>query len=165
MQINLEIIASIAEEKEIENQQFVTYLKNKDSKEVDEIVLALNDIISSEIDCTQCGNCCKSLMINVSEEEANHLSKHLHQSRNEFENKYLEKGNNGMMIINTIPCHFLNDNKCTVYEHRFAGCKEFPGLHFPDFTKRLFTIFMHYERCPIIFNVVEALKTKTNFKP
>ena len=91
MQINLEIIASIAEEKEIENQQFVTYLKNKDSKEVDEIVLALNDIISSEIDCTQCGNCCKSLMINVSEEEANHLSKHLHQSRNEFENKYLEK--------------------------------------------------------------------------
>jgi hypothetical protein len=165
VEINLETIAAIAAEKEIENQQFVLYLKSKDGQEIDALVLELNDIISAKIDCTQCGNCCKSLMINVSQSEADNLSAHLHQSRNEFDKQYVEKGNNGMMIINTIPCLFLHENKCTVYEHRFAGCREFPGLHLPHFTKRLFTIFMHYERCPIIFNVVEELKTITNFKP
>ncbi|MFK5088425.1 YkgJ family cysteine cluster protein, partial [Klebsiella pneumoniae] len=70
-----------------------------------------------------------------------------------------------LMVINKVPCHFLSDNQCTVYEHRFAGCREFPALHLPKFFKRLFTVFMHYERCPIIFNVVEALKQKTKFIP
>ena len=163
MEINLETITNIAAEKEIENQLFVDHLKKQDGQEIDGLVFTLNHFISSQIDCMQCGNCCKSLMINVSDDEANHLSEHLHQSRKEFEHKYVEKGNNGMMIINTIPCHFLHNNKCTVYEHRFAGCKEFPGLHLPDFTKRLFSVFMHYKRCPIIFNVVEELKTAANF--
>jgi len=68
-----------------------------------------------------------------------------------------------MMIMNKMPCHFLKENKCTVYEQRFSGCKEFPALHLPDFTERLFTTFMHFERCPIIFNVVEQLKLQLNF--
>jgi hypothetical protein len=51
-----------------------------------------------------------------------------------------------------------------VYEDRFAGCREFPALHLPFFTKRLFTVMMHYSRCPIIFNVVEKLKMKTGFQ-
>ncbi len=164
MEINLEIIARISEIKENENQQFISFIKNQDSKEIDRLVFELNKSISVEIDCTQCANCCKSLMINVTDEEANHLSNQIKQSRKIFDEKYLEKGNNGTMIMNTIPCHFLNDNKCLVYEHRFEGCKEFPGLHLPDFKKRLFTIFMHYQRCPIIFNVVEKLKLVTNFK-
>jgi hypothetical protein len=62
-----------------------------------------------------------------------------------------------------MPCHFLNNNKCTVYDYRFAGCREFPALHLPNFTKRLFTTFMHYDRCPIIYNVVEGLKKETGF--
>ena len=85
MEINFEMIAAITAEKEIENQQFVLYLKSKDGQEIDALVLELNDIISAKIDCTQCGNCCKSLMINVSQSEADNLSAHLHQSRNEFD--------------------------------------------------------------------------------
>lgn len=104
-------------------------------------------------------------MINVSEPEADNLSKKLNKTRKEFDNQYIEKGSNGMMLINTIPCHFLQeDNACSVYEDRFEGCREFPALHLPHFSKRLFSTFMHYPRCPIIFNVVEELKLKTGFK-
>ncbi len=103
-------------------------------------------------------------MVLISEDESDHLSAHLGQSRAEFDANYLEKGSNGLMIMNRMPCPFLSNNACTVYEHRFAGCKEFPALHLPGFKDRLFTTYMHYERCPIIFNVVEQLKTVMGFE-
>lgn len=102
-------------------------------------------------------------MINVSDEEADKLSNHLGQTRLNFDETYLEKGGS-MMVVNAIPCHFLAENKCTVYDYRFAGCREFPALHLPNFNKRLFTTFMHYNRCPIIYNVVEELKKELGFE-
>jgi Fe-S-cluster containining protein len=127
------------------------------------MVSQLNDRVSPQISCVDCGNCCKSLMVLISGEEADKLSGHLNQTRESFDEQYLEKGSNGLMIMNRMPCHFLSDNKCTVYEYRFEGCKEFPALHLPEFSRRLFTTFMHYERCPIIFNVVEQLKDEMSF--
>jgi uncharacterized protein len=88
----------------------------------------------------------------------------LHMSREAFDAQYVEKGGHELMIINSIPCHFLSNNKCTIYENRFAGCKEFPALHLPHFNQRLFTVMMHYDRCPIIFNVMEELKKTTHFE-
>lgn len=102
-------------------------------------------------------------MINITGEEADKLSGHLQLTRNNFDEQYVEKGSNGMMIMNKMPCHFLNNNKCTIYENRFSGCREFPAMHLPDFKERLFTTFMHYDRCPIIFNVIEQLKSQLNF--
>ena len=159
MVTSLTEIAVLAAQKEIENQSFQQFLKQEYGEEVDKIVHQLDEAIAPQIDCTACGNCCKTLMINVTNEEAEVLSAHLSQTREVFDKQYLEKGSS-LMVINKIPCHFLENNKCTVYNHRFAGCREFPGLHLPGFTKRLFTIFMHYDRCPIIFNIVEELKVK-----
>jgi Fe-S-cluster containining protein len=164
LQTRLETIASISIEKQKENDAFIDFLKKAATADLDNMVCLLNEQITPQIDCTTCGNCCKSLMIVVEENEADHLSQHLNQSRENFDAQYIEKGSNGMMLINKIPCHFLSDNKCTVYEHRFAGCKEFPAMHLPNFKERLFTTFMHYNRCPIIFNVVEELKLTTGFK-
>jgi len=136
----------------------------QDPNTIDRLVQEINEVITEQIDCTQCGNCCKTLMINISETEANALALHLIRSRSDFDEQFVEKGSNGMMIMNKMPCHFLNENKCTVYDHRFSGCREFPALHLPNFTERLFTTFMHYERCPIIFNVVEQLKKELSFE-
>lgn len=155
---DLDQIASLALEREAENDRFAQTIKTHDPDQIDQLVHQLNTVIAEKIDCTSCGNCCKSLMINVTEPEADRLSAHLTLSRTDFDKQYLEKGNNGMMLINTIPCSFLETNKCTVYEYRFEGCREFPAMHLPGFSKRLFTTLMHYGRCPIIFNIVEAMK-------
>lgn len=144
--------------------RFKDYLVSLDSTSLDQMVFELEASISAKVDCTKCGNCCKSLMITVSEPEAENLAEVLNLERNNFDKQYLEKGMHGLMLINTIPCHFLAENKCTVYEHRFEGCREFPALHLPHFQKRLFTHFMHYQRCPIIFNVIEHLKNKLLFE-
>ncbi len=161
---DLAILQSLAKEKEPENDRFKEFIKESNGDEVDELVKELDAIVSPKISCTDCGNCCKSLMVCLNENEADALSIHLQQSRKDFDEKYLEKGSNGMMIMNQMPCHFLSDNKCTIYEYRFEGCKEFPALHLPNFKRRLFTTFMHYDRCPIIFNVVEQMKERMDFE-
>ncbi|MCX6209832.1 MAG: YkgJ family cysteine cluster protein, partial [Bacteroidetes bacterium] len=149
LQTNLKVISNFAVEYQNENDQFAQTLLSLDSDKLDAVVSELNDIVTPQVDCTSCGNCCKSLMINVSDTEADNVAEHLNIPRKKFDDLYIETSLGGKMIINTIPCHFLNNNTCTVYEHRFAGCREFPALHLPQFKDRLFTIFMHYDRCPI----------------
>ena len=163
-QTDLIYIQNFAQEKLAENEQFKDLLRETDAESIDSMVQSLDAMITTTIDCTSCGNCCKSLMVCLNDQEANALSNHLNQSREEFDATYLEKGSNGLMIMNKMPCHFLANNRCTIYEYRFEGCKEFPALHLPNFKRRVFTTFMHYDRCPIIFNVVEQLKEKMEFE-
>lgn len=163
LQTDLAAIGNFAAAQEAENDAFRGFLQSHDSAEIDALVAGLDAEITPLINCTDCGNCCKSLMINVEEQEADKLASHLNLSRGEFENRFIEKGFGGRMLVSAIPCHFLEGNKCSVYEHRFAGCREFPALHLPGFKQRAFTTFMHYERCPIIFNVVERLKDELHF--
>jgi Fe-S-cluster containining protein len=164
LQQNLDTIAQAALDKEEENLHFKSFLKSHNSDEIDAAVFVLNENISPQIDCTVCGNCCRSLMINVEESDAVRMANALHISVDEFDEKYVEKSSTGSMrIMNKIPCHFLHDNKCAEYEARPNECREFPGLHQPNFNARLFATFMHYGRCPIIYNVVEALKEEMEF--
>lgn len=150
-------------EKELENDGFRIFLKQQDTGQVDKIVHQLNEEIAPQIDCTQCGNCCRSLMINITDEEAISLATRLEISVAAAKEKYIEQSEQGKMIINTIPCHFLDGSSCSIYEHRFTECREFPHLHKAHFTGRLFGTLMYYAMCPIIFNVVEKLKERIGF--
>ena len=160
---NLDKIKNLAAERENENDAFRVFLKSSNTKTIDTLVHQLNDTIAPQIDCTACGNCCKSLMINVTKQEADNLAKHLETPVAELKQKYLEESTEGQMVINKIPCHFLAGTKCSIYEHRFEGCREFPHLYKDNFTSRLFGTMMYYALCPIIFNVMEALKKETGF--
>ena len=163
LETNLAVIARLAEEREEENWEFRSFLKGEDSSIIDEQVQRLNKEIAAHIDCTACGNCCKTFMISVEPEELKPLATHLGLTELAIKEQYVEQSSEGDYIINAIPCHFLNDNKCTVYENRFNTCREFPHLHKYGFTSRLFSIVQHYAICPIVFNVYEALKKETGF--
>jgi hypothetical protein len=58
---DLSTIARNAATNEEENFRFQQLLRNEDDNSIDSLVLALNESISPEIDCTACGNCCRSL--------------------------------------------------------------------------------------------------------
>ena len=157
-------IRQLAGERDSENEDFRVFLRNSDPDAMDTLVQHLNDEISPRIDCTQCGNCCRSLMIQVSPEEAERVAAVKGITAGQFRQQYLEESSGGQLILNNIPCHFLEGNRCGIYENRFAGCREFPPLHLPGFTRRLFALLFHYGSCPIIFNVMESLKTATGFR-
>ncbi len=162
-QTDLSIIANAAIEKGEENDHFLRSLRAYDDGVLDELVHNLNDEVSSGIDCTECGNCCKSLVINVAREEVGLLAQHLQLTATETAEKYIEESQQGNCFINTVPCHFLVDKKCSIYDARFTECRDFPHLHKNGFKARLSGTLMHYGRCPIIYNVVEALKLKLGF--
>lgn len=164
LKTDLTAIADFAATKTVENDRFRDFLKSQDSTVIDELVQEINAEITPKIDCTACGNCCKSLMINITKPESKALADHLQMDLADVKKKYIEESLQGNMIMNTIPCHFLEGTKCSIYEHRFNECREFPHLQRPNFTDRLFGTLMYYHMCPIIFNVVEELKDKTNFR-
>lgn len=158
-------IQQLAAEKENENEQFRFFLKEQDGEAIDKRVHRLNEVVTEKTDCTTCGNCCKSLMINVTTAEAESLAAHLQTPLDSVKDKYLDESPGGKMVISSIPCHFLQGTTCSIYEHRFEGCREFPHLNRPHFTQRLFGTMMYYGTCPIIFNVVELLKEELEFNP
>ena len=164
LQTNLDVIAGLSLTNEEENENFRSYIQSMDGGAIDTMAHAANDHISAAIDCTQCGNCCNKLVINVEPEDALSCAKGLNIPTAQFIEKYIEVSEAGRYFINTIPCHFLADKKCTIYEHRFSDCREFPHLHKPGFKERLLGTLLHYGHCPIIYNVVEEMKVKTGFK-
>lgn len=161
---NRDLIREQAVLKEDENDAFRMYLKGLDTDELDEKVHILNNEITPLIDCRTCGGCCRQLMINVTPEENIQVAEALNISPDIFKQQFLEESMQGKLIINTIPCHFLADSKCTIYEARFNECRQFPHLHENNFKGRLFGTLIHYAMCPIIFNVIEALKYEVGFK-
>lgn len=159
-----QFIAEQAEQKLEENDAFRRYLQQINDQDLDHKVHAINDVITPQIDCTTCGACCMQLMINVTEEEQIKVANHLQITPQFFKEKYLEESMQGKLIMGSIPCCFLADSKCSVYENRFTECRAFPHLHEPNFKGRLFGTLVHYAMCPIIYNVVEALKVEVGFK-
>lgn len=147
-----------------ENDAFRTFLKNRDLEAIDGLVHNINKQVEKEIDCTQCGACCKHLMIHITEDEAEKAADSINLSSVNFKEQFVEISTEGQMIMNTIPCHFLEKKSCSIYENRFSECRDFPHLHKANFTKRLFSTLIHYSICPIIYNVVEELKIQTGFK-
>jgi uncharacterized protein len=150
--------------KQQENEQFRQFVKTFNSRQVDEIVNELNETITPQVNCLSCGNCCRSLIINIEEGELQPIADFLGTPETELKARHVETSQQGQMVMNTIPCAFLSGNACTVYEHRFSDCRAFPHLDRPHFQDRLFGTLMHYGRCLIIYNVVEQLKMRLGFK-
>ena len=163
IETDLQLIAHLADQREEENDYFQSFLASEDAASIDARVFTLQADITPKIDCRQCGNCCKTLMIEVTQPEADRVAEVLGVESDQFVAENLEKGIGQRMIMNAIPCRFLEELSCTIYTDRFSGCREFPALHLPGFTARYFTTRMHYGRCPIIFNVLEALKKELSF--
>ncbi len=116
---------------------------------------------SAAIDCTACGNCCRTCRPVLNESDIDRLAGHLQMAPGEFTGRHLrqEKEEGGWEFAE-LPCPFLQDNLCTVYEHRPDDCRSYPHLHKNDTIFRLAGIVMNCEVCPIVFNVFEELKNR-----
>ena len=163
--INLPFIAQQAIDKEDENYSFRIFLKGKSTHEVDDKIKPFATYYTKEIDCTACGNCCKNIMISVDENEIEKIANALQQEKSICKQKYFDSSEHSdAILMNAIPCHFLKDKKCTIYESRPSACASFPHLDKPHFISRLYSMIDGYGICPIIYHSLEALKKAYNFK-
>jgi hypothetical protein len=163
MEADLKSIKKLAKQKEDENWEFRSFLKQCDisEKRIDSIVRRLYRETSSKIDCRSCScaNCCKEIPPVLDEEDIKKLSRGLRVSSAQFKNQYLAMHEeSGKSVFRSKPCPFLKDNACLHYAYRPKDCISYPHLHKKDFVSRLMGVIQNYSVCPIVFNVYEYLK-------
>jgi len=160
-EIDLKKIKAIAESDEEENWDFRSYLKFHDmpDDELDDLVSQLNESVEEAIDCTKCANCCKKIPPDLKADDIRRISRHIKMSESEFIETYLTRNDDGERVFNRVPCPFLDQNKCTIYDIRPESCRSFPHLDKSGFRSRLTEVVQMCALCPIVFNVYEELKS------
>ncbi|MCX7744046.1 MAG: YkgJ family cysteine cluster protein [Flavobacteriales bacterium] len=156
---DISYIKKIAQEKESENIVFRKKLINIPFPIVDKIFHAIVKEVEQQIDCTQCGNCCKVLEPEVSDEEIIQLAKFKEISIESFKKNYISiEPNTSVQFMKGKPCIFLKENLCSIYNNRPGSCRDYPHLHHERSKFRMKRIMEQYSVCPIVFNSIEALK-------
>jgi Fe-S-cluster containining protein len=150
--------------------KFRSYLKlnlNMSDNDLDILVTEETDRVWKQIDCLNCGNCCKTLQVIVDKQDIERLSKRLNISPKEFNRLYVKVDQTDKQTyLGSSPCQFLgSDNKCSVYEDRPQSCRDFPYLHASKFRSRSLMMLENLGTCPIVFNVWQSLKSKLWKKP
>jgi len=116
--------------------------------------------VFSEADCLSCANCCKTTPALVTRSDAKRIAKHLGLPPKTFIRKYLLEDVNGEMMIQRVPCTFLNENNtCEIYEVRPQACREYPHTDQKDFHRRSKLNAKNTIVCPAAFAIVERLRT------
>ena len=167
---DLKEIARLSERNRDRNMEFRTFLKGSsrwaDNEELDFLVREILAEVTAAIDCTTCGNCCREMGVAVEAEEIERLARHMGVSAEEFESRHVATDDGcGEKFMPETPCPFLGGTLCTIYEDRPAVCRDFPYLHKEHFRSRLFGVVDDCAICPIVFNVYEELKRRTNWRP
>ena len=83
----------IAIEREAENWQFRTFLKELDmtTKEIDAIVHQITAEVTLQIDCTKCANCCQQIKPILGKKDVSEFALGLKMSVAQFKEKYLRQ--------------------------------------------------------------------------
>jgi len=159
-------IKRLGEKQREENQRFRAWLKRHNF--VERRFKAIAEEVEESIDCTACANCCRVATTQISERDAERLSRHLGMKVSEFLRDYTVELPDEGRILKRSPdgCVFLDGRVCSVYEMRPDTCRLFPHLikgngsllsrmwHMPD----------RAVYCPIVFNALEQFKVETRFK-
>jgi Fe-S-cluster containining protein len=161
LEIDIRRIQELAQQREDANWAFRCFLKSSHLRlaRIDLKVRELYREVSSRIDCTQCANCCRVVQPRLRPADVNRLARHQKLRVDEFRSRYLQadEGREGE-VFRLLPCPFLKENRCAVYDCRPIDCRSFPHLHKREFVFRVNQAFSNCSICPIVFNVYEGLK-------
>lgn len=129
--------------------------------DLSEIVEEEDKKVWQNVDCTVCANCCKTMTPIFSEEDIARISLYLNISPSEFFDQYLEiEEDTGSTVNRVLPCVFLVDNKCSIYDVRPIDCAEFPHHNKRPFDDYNDTFIQNIFRCPATYELVKKLKTR-----
>jgi Fe-S-cluster containining protein len=161
----------LAQQKEEENEQFRRFLKvycNLEPDEIDERTFELTRRVWAGIDCKSCANCCRELQPTFDDADVDRVAGRLGMDRQTFIATYLEtteSGSDKPWHTRTTPCPFLKDNLCSIYEDRPSDCSGYPYLYAPNLVGRMWGMIDRTFTCPIVYEVMEALKRSVGFRP
>lgn len=162
----IDLIEQLARKRERSDLRFRTWVKCHGMRDeaLDKLVGEVAREVESQIDCTTCANCCRTMQVVVDDEDIRRIAHSLSLPVPELERRYVTKAEDGAKVMARAPCPFLEDNKCSIYDVRPRACRDFPYLHTKGFRQRMLMVIDNTELCPIVFNTYARLKTRMGFR-
>ncbi len=161
-------IRRLGEQKREENSRFRKHLKTYRHNE--RKLKKMAQEVEEQINCLECGNCCRVATAKLLDRDVERLAKHLRISPFRFVEDYCDENEEEGLILKRdkeTGCVFLSGNECTVYEHRPASCADFPHLArgARSLESRMWAMPDRATYCPIVYNTLEAWKKDMGFSP
>lgn len=158
-------IRILGRKKREEYLRFRRFMKSRDHS--DRILRRIAEGIEDQIDCTQCGNCCKEGITAVSERDVERLARALRIPPAKFISGYTTDSEDGRVLRrdNVTGCVFLDGTTCSVYETRPDICQRYPHLVRGNgsILSRMWDMVDRAPCCPIVYNSLEAFKAELGF--
>jgi uncharacterized protein len=146
--------------KEKENRKFLSLLKKKDSRRVDDAFHSVHRAVFEEVDCLQCGNCCKTTSPIFYQNDIERVARSLRIKPGDFVERYLRIDDDSDYVLKSSPCPFLGENNyCQVYEDRPKACREYPHTDRKKMVQITDLTLKNTLVCPAVFEMIERLKT------
>lgn len=154
-------IRTLAKAKEAENVDFRRHISVHHPPP--QLLAQIAAKITAAIDCTQCSNCCRETLVEVSEGEIGAIARFLNSPVADVVREYTVGGR--MLRQNADGCVFLDGNLCMIYAVRPQACREFPHLTLARATLggRISSIERNAWLCPIVYNALEAYKSALGY--
>ncbi len=131
--------------------------KNKTLKRLPD----LHEQAFEQVDCLQCGNCCKGYSPRFKTPDIKRIARHLRMKEGDFIETYLRLDEEGDYVMKKTPCAFLgSDNYCSIYEVRPSDCARFPYTDEDVLLKRPAITLKNASFCPAVYYVLEKLMEK-----
>jgi Fe-S-cluster containining protein len=143
------------------NFRFLRSLKMvSDPDGIDALARELHEEVFSQINCTRCANCCKTIPPGFTDEDIARIAAHLGMSEETFIAAHLEiDPTEGDYQTKAVPCPFLGaDDHCTICEVRPEACRDFPHTDKEGFTRRAYQHAANTLSCPAAYHIVKRLR-------
>lgn len=119
----------------------------------------LHEAAFAEINCLDCGNCCRNHSPRFKQPDISRIAKHLKLKEGELIARYLKLDEDGDFVVHQPPCPFLgDDNACSIYEHRPSDCRRYPYTDEDVLLKRVALTLKNSTVCPAVVKVLEGLE-------
>lgn len=159
-------IRRLGEKKKAENLRFRAWIKSHNY--VERQFIRAGQEIEDQIDCRECGECCRVGEVELAERDAEKLAKFLGMPPKMFVAQHTAVDEDGKPILKRTEqgCTFLVGNECTVYDARPGACERFPHIvkGSGSLASRLWKLVDRAGYCPIVYNWMETVKGLTNFR-
>jgi Fe-S-cluster containining protein len=163
--IDLPLIASLAEPHWGDNWNFRAYLQQQVPPEtIDAVAQQTYQEVSAQIDCTQCGQCCREVHPYLTTSEVALLTRGLAKEGRSMPT-LRQDDETGQQVFCQKPCPLLKDNRCTAYGLRPEDCRGYPHLDRPDFLGGSVGFIENYGTCPLVFHTYARMKTRFSYDP
>ena len=154
----LENFENKALQRKSSNQRFLSSLKRKTPRDLDDSFHRLHENVFNDINCLDCANCCKTTSPIFYQKDIERIAKRLKMKPGNFIEQYLYIDSDHDYVLKSSPCPFLGeDNHCVIYEERPTACREYPHTNRKNMYQVLDLTLKNTLVCPAVLKIVELL--------